>query len=100
MCTATGEWIKILKIRLHGAEQGVWFEGEAAGGTCKKAVVGWGCSKCRGQRLKLAKFLFGRNLRKPVRDYLNNHPIASPQNRRGDRGDASDVVAEVLRRID
>ena len=76
------------------------FEGEAVGGTCKEGVVGWGCSRCRGQRLKLARFLFGRNLRKPVRDYPNNQPIASLQNRRGDRGDASEVVAEVSRRID
>ena len=97
---ATGLSVKILKIRLHGAEQGVLFEGEAVGGTCKEGVVGWECSKCRSQRLKLAKFLFGRNLRKPVRDYLNNQPIASLQNRRGDRGDASEVVAEVSRRID
>ena len=100
MCTATGYWIKILKICLHGAEQRVWFEGEAVGGTCKEGVVGWGCSKCRSQRLKLAKFLFGRNLRKLVRDYLNNQPIASLQSRRGDRWDASEVVAEVSRRID
>ena len=100
VCTATGDWIKILKICLHRAEPGVCFEGEAVGGTCKEGVVGWGCSRCRGQRLKLAKFLFGRNLRKPVRDYLNNQPIASVQNRRGDRGDASEVVAEVSRRID
>ena len=66
MCAATGDWVKVLKIRLHRAEQGVWFEGEAVGGTYKEGVVGWGCSKCRSQRLKLAKFLFGRNLRKPV----------------------------------
>ena len=51
MCAATGDWIKILKIRLHRAEQGVWFEGEAVGGTCTEGVVGWGCSKCRSQRL-------------------------------------------------
>ena len=50
--------------------------------------------------MELAKFLFGRNLRKPVSDYLNNQLIASLQNRRGDRGDASEVVAEVSRRID
>ena len=92
--------MKILKIRLHGAEQGVWVEGDTIGGTYKEGVVGWGCSKCRGQRLKLAKFVFGRNLRKPVRDFLNNQPIASLQNRRGDRGGSSEVVAEVLRRID
>ena len=92
--------MKVLKIRLHEAEQGVLFEGEAIGGTCKEGVVGWGCSRCRSQRFNLAKFLFGRNLRKPVRDYLNNQPIASLQNRRGDRGDASEAVAEVSRRID
>ena len=97
--TATGLSVKIIKIRLHEAEQRVRFEGEAVGGTCKEGVVGWGCSRCRGQWLKLAKFLFGRNLRKPVRDYLNNQPIASLQNRRGDRGDASEVVAQVSRRI-
>ena len=83
MCTAMGDWIKILKICLHRAEQRVWFEGEAVGGTCKEGVVGWGCSRCRSQRLKLAKFLFGQNLKKPVRDYLNNQPIASLQNRGG-----------------
>ena len=98
--TATGLSVEIMKICLHGAEQRVLFEGEAVGGTCKEGVVGCGCSRCRGQRLKLAKFLFGRNLRKPVRDYLNNQPIASLQNRRGDRGDASEVAAEVSRRID
>ena len=92
--------MKILKIRLHEAEQDVLFEGEGVGGTCKEGVVGWGCSRCRSQRLKLAKFLFGRNLRKPVCDYLNNQLIASLQNRRGDRGDASEVVAEVSRGID
>ena len=100
LCTATELSLKILKIHLHEAEQGVLFEGEAVGGTCKEGVVGWGCSKCRSQRLKLAKFLLGRNLRKPVRDYLNHEPIASLQNRRGDRGGASEVVAEVSRRID
>ena len=88
------------KNLLHEAEQVVLFEGEAVGGTCKEGVVGWGCSRCRSQRLKLAKFLFERNLREPVRDYLNNQPIASLQNQRGDRGDASEVVAEVSRRID
>ena len=40
VCTATGDWIKILKICLRRAEQGVWFEGEAVGGTCKEGVVG------------------------------------------------------------
>ena len=99
LCTATGLSVKILKNHLHEAEQGVLFEGEAVGATCKEGVAGWGCSKCRNQRLKLAKFLFGRNLRKPVRDYLNNQRVASLQNRRGDRGCASEVVAEVSRRI-
>ena len=98
--TATGLSVKLLKICLPEAEQGVLFEGEAVRGTCKEGVVGCGCSRCRSQRLKLSKFLFGRNLRKPVRDYLNNQPIASLQNRGGDRGDASEVVAEVSRRID
>ena len=64
LCTATGHLVKILKICLHEAEQGVLFEGEAVGGTCKEGVVGWGCSRCRSQRFKLAKFLFGRNLKK------------------------------------
>ena len=100
LCTATGLSVKILRIRLHQAAQGVLFEGEAVEGTCKEGVVGWGCSRCRSQRLKLAKFLFGRNLRKSVRDYLNNQPIASLQNRRGDREYVPEAVAEVLRRID
>ena len=34
--TATGLSVKIIKIRLHEAEQGVLFEGEAVGGTCKE----------------------------------------------------------------
>ena len=34
LCTATGHSVKILNIRLHEAEQGVLFEGEAIGGTC------------------------------------------------------------------
>ena len=92
--------MKILKTRLHEAEQGVLFEGEAIGGTCKEGVVGWGCHRCRSQTLKLAKFLLGRNLRNPVRDYLNNQPIASLQNRRGNRVYASEAVAKVSRRID
>ena len=54
LCTATGLSVKILKFRLHEAEQGVLFEGEAVGGTCKEGVVGWGCSRCRSQRLKLS----------------------------------------------
>ena len=91
-----GTLVKILKICLHEAEQGVLFEREAVGGTCKVGVVGWVCSRCRSQRLKLAKFLCGRNLRKLVRDYLNNQPIASLQNRRSDRVYASEAVAEVL----
>ena len=97
---ARGLSVKKLRICLHEAEQGILFEGEAVGGTCKEGVVGWGCSRCRSQRLKLAMFLFGRNLRKPVRDYLNNQPIASLQNRRGDRQYAPEAVAEVSRRID
>ena len=95
-----GRLDKDIKSLFAQSEQGVWFEGEAVRGTCKEGVVGWGCSKCRGQRLKLAKFLFRRNLKKPVCDFLNNQPIASLQNRRGDRGGASEVVAEVSRRID
>ena len=59
LCTATGLSVEVLKIRLHKAEQGVLFAGEAVGGTRQEGVVGWGCSRCRSQRLKLAKFLSG-----------------------------------------
>ena len=38
--TATGLSVKIIKIRLHEAEQRVLFEGEAVGETCKEGVVG------------------------------------------------------------
>ena len=51
-----GDPLTGLKFRLHGAEQEVWFRGEAVGGTVGEGVAGWGFRCCRGQRLKLAKF--------------------------------------------
>ena len=60
---ATGEPLAGIGFRLHVAGQKGSFRGEAVGGTVREGVAGWEVRLCRGQRLKLAKFVFVKSLK-------------------------------------